>query len=65
MTSEISNNVKQVWNMLDNAMAEISIQELCRHLTMTFEEVMTAVRWISKEHHVGMIHKDGHLMLSI
>jgi len=63
MTTEIGSNTKKVWEALNRAVVGISIQELCRQLALTFEEVMTAVRWIAREHNIGLADNDGHLIL--
>lgn len=63
MTTEIQSNTKKVWEALDKAIAGVSIQELCRQLALTFEEVMTAVRWIAREHNIGLANSNGCLMV--
>lgn len=63
MTKEIGSNTKKVWEALDKAVVGVSIQELCRQLTLTFEEVMTAVRWIAREHNIGLANENGCLMV--
>lgn len=61
-TSDVS-NTKKVWDALSKTVSGVSIQELCRQLTLTFEEVMTAVRWIAQEHNIGLANKNGQLMV--
>lgn len=56
-------NTKKVWEALNKAVSGILIQELCMQLTMTFEEVMTAVRWIARDYNIGLDDHDGNLML--
>lgn len=63
MTKEIGSNTRKVWEALENAVPGVSIQELCRQLKLTFEEVITAVRWIAREHNIGLANRDGCLMV--
>lgn len=63
MTKEIGSNTKKVWDALEKAVTGVSIQELCKQLALTFEEVMTAVRWISREHNIGLANNNGSLMI--
>lgn len=63
MTKEISSNTKKVWEALDKAVTGVPIQVLCKQLALTFEEVMTAVRWIAREHNIGLANNNGCLMV--
>ncbi|NDV82793.1 winged helix-turn-helix domain-containing protein [Bacteroides sp. 51] len=63
MTKEIGSNTKKVWEELEKTVAGVSIQELCKQLALTFEEVMTAVRWIAREHNIGLANNNGSLMV--
>ena len=63
MTKEIGSNTTKVWEALEQSVVGVSIQELCRQLTLTFEEVMTAVRWIAREHNIGLADRDGRLIV--
>lgn len=60
---ENTGNTQKVWDALNKAIAGISVQELCRLLALTFEEVMTAVRMIAREHNIGLADKNGNLMV--
>ncbi|NDV56638.1 winged helix-turn-helix domain-containing protein [Bacteroides sp. 519] len=56
-------NAKDVWNVLNHAVSGISIRELCNQLALTFEEVMLAIRWLAKDHNIGLANRNGDLML--
>lgn len=60
---EIGKNAKEVWNALNHAVSGISIQELCNQLALTFEEVIMAIRWLAKDHNIGLASNNGALML--
>ncbi|MDL2213016.1 winged helix-turn-helix domain-containing protein [Bacteroides sp. OttesenSCG-928-E20] len=60
---EMGTNAQKVWSTLCSAVSGISIQELCKQLALTFEEVIMAIRWLSKDHNIGLASKEGHLML--
>ena len=61
--SEIGMNAGRVWNALSRKSTEISIQELCYQLRMSFEEAVLAIGWLAKEDNIGINKKDGRLML--
>lgn len=63
MTKETGSNTNKVWEALEKKVAGVSIQELCKQLALTFEEVMTAVRWIAREHNIGLANHNGSLMV--
>lgn len=60
---ENGKNAKDVWNVLNRAVSGISIRELCNQLALTFEEVMMAIRWLARDHNIGLATKNGDLML--
>lgn len=63
MTTEINSNAKRVWEVLENAISGVPVEELCKQLALTFEEVMTAIRWIAHEHNIGLSSNVGQLMV--
>lgn len=60
---ENTKNTQKVWDALNRAVAGIPVWELCNQLALTFEEVMTAVRMIAREHNIGLANNNGHLMV--
>jgi Protein of unknown function (DUF2582). len=60
---EIGKNAKEVWTVLNRTVSGISIQELCNQLALSFEEVIMAVRWLAKDHNIGLASKNGNLLL--
>lgn len=63
MRKEIGSNARRVWEALEKSAAGVSIQELCRQLALTFEEVMMAVRWVASEYNIGLANCDGYLIV--
>ena len=63
MTKETQSNTQKVLEILNKAVTGISVQELCKQLTLTFEEVMTSVRWIAREYNIGLASNNGNLMV--
>lgn len=62
--TEIGQNAGRIWNELEHRDSELSIQELCNYLSMTFEEAVLSIGWLAKEKNI-IIHKtNGRLMLS-
>lgn len=59
---ETGTNAQKVWNTLNKA-GEITIQELCRVLAMTFDEVILAVGMLARNTNIGMDHREGQLVL--
>lgn len=59
----MTKETKKVWDALNKAVAGVSVQELCTQLTLTFEEVIIAVRCIAHNHHIGLSDNDGRLIL--
>lgn len=62
--SQIGFNAGRVWNELEKRTALISIQELCRILSLTFEELSLSIGWLAKEKNISICKRDGRLMLS-
>lgn len=60
---ESTRNTQKVWDALSSETTGIPVQDLCNQLTMTFDEVMTAVRMIAREHNIGLANKNGNLMV--
>lgn len=63
MTTETQNHTKKVWEIVRKAVTGVSVQDLCRQLALTFEEVMTAVRWLARDHNIGLAHQSGTLLV--
>lgn len=62
--TEIGLNAGRIWNELEKRTSSISIQELCRVLSMTFEEITLSIGWLAKERNILIRKIDGRLMLS-
>jgi len=60
---EVGDNAKEVMNALNRAISGVSIKELCKQLALTFDEVIMAIRWLARDHNIGLASKDGDLML--
>lgn len=63
--TEIGMNAGRIWNELDRRVSEISIQQLCSKLSMTFEDAVLSIGWLAKENNIIIDKKDGRLMLSL
>lgn len=61
--NENGKNAKEVWNVLNRTVSGISIREICNQLALTFEEVMMAIRWLARDHNIGLATRNGDLML--
>lgn len=59
----IGDNAGKVWSVLCGRSTGVTIQELCRQLTLPFEDVMNAIRWLARAYNIGLDHKEGKLML--
>lgn len=62
-TNEAGMNAGKVWNLLSRTITGISIQELCKQLALSFDEVFSAIRWLARDYNIGLANKDGDLML--
>lgn len=62
--AKIGFNAGKVWRIL-NKKGELSIHELCREVSMTFEDVAMAIGWLSREGKVNLIRKGDMLFLKI
>jgi len=62
--SEIGLNAGRIWNELQKRTSDISIQELCHKLCMTFEESSLSIGWLAKEKKIVIRKIEGRLMLS-
>lgn len=60
---EIKVNAHAVWSVLCNTVSGMSIQELCKQLKMTFSEVMDAIRWLSRDHNIGLQMQNQYLVV--
>lgn len=62
--SEIGLNAGRIWNELEKRTAEISIQELCHKLSLSFEESSLSIGWLAREKNIVIHKRDGRLLLS-
>lgn len=60
---ETGTNAGKVWNILNHMGSGVSIQDLCKQLTLTFEQVFDAIRWLAKDYNIGLANNEGSLML--
>lgn len=56
-------NALKVWETLTLSVAGISIQELCRQLALSFSDVLDAIRWLSKDHNIGLQMTDDECLI--
>lgn len=60
---EIGQNANKIWSVLNDTVTGISIQELCNVLRLTFQEVTLAIRWLARDHNIGLDYRDKGLIL--
>ncbi|NDW13465.1 hypothetical protein D0T50_11250 [Bacteroides sp. 214] len=56
-------NASKIQSILNYSTVSISIQELCNKLALSFEEVILAIRWLSKEINIGLSVEEEQLLL--
>ena len=62
--TKIGFNAGKVWRILSKK-GELSIHELCRELSLTFEDVTLAIGWLAREGKVTLIRKNNMLYANI
>lgn len=62
--TDIGINSGRIWRELEERACELSIQELCRKLSMSFEEAVLSIGWLAKEDNITIQKREGRLMLS-
>lgn len=62
--AKIGFNAGKVWHTL-NRKGEISVHDLCRELSLTFEDAAVAIGWLAREGKIYLIRKDNMLFLKI
>lgn len=51
---EVNISTTAVWDMLSESITGVTVDELCHQLKMTFSEVINAVRWLARDHNIGL-----------
>ena len=62
--TKIGLNAGKVWRIL-NEKGELSMFDLCRELSLTFEDVALAIGWLARENKILLRKKEGMLYASI
>lgn len=57
-------NAGRVWHIL-NENGKLSIFELCRRLSLTFEEVSLAIGWLARERKISVDKVENMLIISL
>ena len=55
---------REVWRIL-NEKGELSMFDLCRELSLTFEDVALAIGWLAREDKIFLRKREGMLFASI
>lgn len=61
---KIGNNAGILWHILNNS-GTVSIFELCRKASLTFEETALAVGWLAREDKIVIHKQEDMLMISL
>lgn len=51
---EVGNNAGRIRDILGRTATGVSIQELCKQLALTFDEVVSAIRWLARDLNIGL-----------
>ena len=62
--TKIALNAGKVWRIL-NEKGELSMFDLCRELSLTFEDVALAIGWLAREDKIFFFFFEGMLFASI
>lgn len=62
--NKIGLNAGKVWHIL-NEKGELSMFELCRELSLKFEDLALAVGWLAREDKIQLRNREGMLFASI
>ena len=62
--TKIGLNAGKVWRIL-NEKGELSMFDLCRELSLTFEDVALAIGWLAREDKIFLRKREGMLFASI
>lgn len=62
--TNIGLNAGKVWRIL-NEKGELSTFELCRELSLKFEDLALAIGWLAREDKIQLRNKEGMLFASI
>ena len=62
--TKIGLNAGKVWRIL-NEKGELSMFDLCRELSLTFEDVALAIGWLARESKVFLRKREGMLFASV
>lgn len=62
--TKIGMNAGKVWHIL-NERGELSMFELCRELSLTFEDAAHAIGWLAREDKVFLVKKEGMLFAGL